>query len=93
MKIKSGFMLREVAGSYVVVAVGERSNEFNGMINLNSTGAFLWKRVERGAEREDLLSALLEEYEVSEEQASKDVDRFIAILTENEFVEKMGTSE
>ena len=44
MKIKQGFMLREVAGNYVVVAVGEASKKFNGVINLNESGAFIWKK-------------------------------------------------
>lgn len=87
MKVKDGFMLREVAGSYVVVAVGERSGEFNGMVNLNASGAFLWQTLEKGADREDLISALFDNYEVSKEQAASDVDKFITIVKENGFVE------
>lgn len=88
MKIKEGFMLREVAGSYVVVAVGKRSEQFNGMVNMNETGAFLWKLVEQGASRDELLSRLLETYEVAEEKAEQDVDKFISILQQNDFVEE-----
>ena len=88
MKIKEGFMLREVAGSYVVVAVGKRSEQFNGMVNMNETGAFLWKLVEQGASRDELLSRLLETYEVAEEKAEQDVDKFISILQHNDFVEE-----
>lgn len=87
MKIKEGFMLREVAGSYVVVAVGARSEEFNGMVNLNSTGAFLWQNLEKGADKEGLIQALLNEYEVTEEQAAKDVERFLDIIVTNNFAE------
>ena len=47
MKIKQGFILREVAGSYLVVAVGEAVKRFNGVINLNETGAFLWRLLEK----------------------------------------------
>lgn len=88
MKIKEGFMLREVAGSYVVVAVGKRSEQFNGMVNMNETGAFLWKLVEQGASRDELLSRLLETYEAAEEKAEQDVDKFISILQQNDFVEE-----
>ena len=42
MKIKEGFILREVAGNYIVVAVGSAVKQFNGVITLNETGAFLW---------------------------------------------------
>lgn len=88
MKIKEGFMLREVAGSYVVVAVGKRSEQFNGMVNLNETGAFLWKLVEQGASRDELLNSLLEAYEVEREKAEQDVDKFISVLQQNDFVEE-----
>lgn len=81
-------MLREVAGSYVVVAVGKRSEQFNGMVNLNETGAFLWKLVEQGASRDELLNSLLETYEVEREKAEQDVDKFISVLQQNNFVEE-----
>ena len=87
MKIKNGFMLREVAGSHVVVAVGDRTKEFNGMVNLNASGAFLWRTLEQGSDREGLIEALLDNYDVSKEQATDDVDSFIARITENGFVE------
>lgn len=87
MKIKSGFMMREVAGTYVAVAVGARSADFHGMVNLNETGAFLWKALEQGVEREQLVQSLLDNYDVSEEQAMNDVDKFIAMAVENGFVE------
>jgi len=66
-----------VAGNYIVVAVGSAVKEFNGVINLNETGAFLWKRLQDGAEEEDLVQALLNEYDVEEELARKDVRSFI----------------
>ena len=46
MKIKNGFILRDVGGKTFVVAVGERSREFKGMITLNETGKFIWKALE-----------------------------------------------
>ena len=51
MRIKNGFFMREVAGKYVVVPVGAQTNEFKGMIQMNQTGAFLWKALERGSDR------------------------------------------
>ena len=86
MKIKEGFVLREVAGNFIVVAVGSAVKEFNGIINLNETGAFLWKIVEKGCEREDLINALLGEYEVEKETAEKDIDKFIGKLKEAKLI-------
>ena len=82
MKIKDGFILREVAGSYLVVAVGARVKEFNGMVNLNETGAFLWKLLEKGVEKEEMINALLSEYDVKAEVAAADVNAFTAKLAE-----------
>ena len=86
MKIKDGFILREVAGSFVVVAVGEAVKEFNGIVNLNETGAFLWKMLEKGATKEQLIKALLDEYDVDETTAEKDVAAFIEKLQEAKLV-------
>ena len=80
MKIKEGFILREVAGNYIVVAVGSAVKQFNGVITLNETGSFLWKKLQEGCEKEDLVNALLSEYEVSEEVALSDVITFIEKL-------------
>lgn len=87
MKIKKGFMLREVVGNYVVVAVGEASKNFNGVINLNESGAFLWKKLADGIEEAELIKELLNEYEVSEEIANNDVKTFIKKLKEADILE------
>lgn len=86
MKIKSGFILREVADNFIVVAVGDRVKEFNGLINLNSTGAFLWKVLEKGATEDDLVNALLAEYEIDEQTARRDVGIFVAKVKETNLV-------
>lgn len=87
MKIKEGFMLREVAGSYAVVPMGKEAADFNGMITLNELGAFLWKELETGSTREELLKAVLKEYEVSEERALAGIDSFLEKITKEQFVE------
>ncbi|MBO7344629.1 MAG: PqqD family protein [Clostridia bacterium] len=77
MKIKDGFILREVAKNYVVVAVGSAAKDFNCIISLNETGAFLWKQLEKDVTEEQLLNAMLNEYEVEEDIAKKDIKAFI----------------
>ena len=77
MKIKDGYMLREVAGNSVVVAVGKATLDFNGLITLNSTGAFLWKLLVKGSSEEALLTAMLDEYEIDEAVAKTDIAEFI----------------
>ena len=83
MKIKSGFMLRTIAGSDIVVTVGKRTLDFNGIINLNDSAAFLWERLAAGAEEEELVSAILENYtDVDEATARKSVAEFIQTIRE-----------
>lgn len=83
MKVKSGFILRELSGEYVVVPVGEAAQGFNGMIRLNETGAFLWKELTGGAGEEALADKLVERYEgVSEQTARDDVKEFLDSIRE-----------
>ena len=82
MKIKKNFILREIAGTYIVVAVGEAVKNFNAVINLNETGAFLWKAIEKGTTEEELISLVVSEYEIDETTAKEDVLAFIQRLKE-----------
>ena len=79
MRIKEGYMLREAAGETVVVPFGEEALNFQGIISLNETGAILWKELEQGCEKKDLVQALLDEYEVDAETAEKDVNEFLKL--------------
>lgn len=81
MKIKEGFVLRQVADNWVVLPVGQASVNFNGMLSLNESGALLWRTLEQGGDRNALADALLNEYEVEREEALADVDAFLAALT------------
>lgn len=88
MKIKDGFILREVAGSYIVISVGGDSVDFNGMITVNETGAFLWKKLAEDITEKELLGAMLDEYEVDEETAKADISEFLKLLDDGELLEK-----
>ncbi len=88
MKIREGYILRNVAGSFVVVPVGEATLEFNGMMNLNETGAFLFEKMIDGISREDLIKDLTDEYDVDEKTASEDVDAFITKVEEQDLFEE-----
>lgn len=87
MKIKEGYMVREVAGTAVVVPVTADST-FHGMLKLNGTGSFLWEKLTAQTDRESLIAALLAEYEVSEETAAEGVDAFLASLEKLNLLEE-----
>ena len=78
MKIKRGFILRNVANTHIVVPVSQNILNYKGMLSLNETGAFLWTVLEKGIDRAGLLAALLEEYEGPREVAEADMDEFLA---------------
>lgn len=82
MKLRDGFVLRNVAGANVVVPIGARSVDFNGMITLNETGAFLWKKLETGADVDSLTAAILSEYDTEEETARTAAAEFLHRLKE-----------
>ena len=82
MKIKEGFILRKVGTQYVAAATGKASENFNGIIRLNESGAFVFRQLQEGATAEELAARLLEEYDVDEAAARQDVDRFLAALKE-----------
>ena len=77
MKIREGFLLRNVAGNNVVVPIGQATLDFNGMMSLNETGAFIFSKMLEGTTKEQLIEDLIREYEVEREIAQKDVDDFI----------------
>jgi len=81
MKLKDGFILRQVAGENVVLSVSA-DVDLNGMITLNDTGCTLWKRLEQEAELNDLTAALLAEYEVDEQTAQTAAVQFVEKLKE-----------
>ncbi len=88
MKIADGFMLRQIADSYVVVPTGDNLVDFSSMITTNETGSFIWKCLEKGMNGEDITKALLSEYEgVGADEAKNDVDEFISSLKENNILE------
>lgn len=87
MKIKNDYILKKIAGNYVVVPVRSRAVDFSGVIKLTESGALLWRLLESGAERDELIAELLNEYEVDAARAGADVDRFIASLREADLLE------
>lgn len=87
MKIKDGFAKRNIAGSDIVVPVGSTAKEFNGMITLNATGSFLWECFMKDITVDEAVNLLLNEYDVDEATARKDVENFAKMLEENGLTE------
>ncbi len=86
MKLKSDLILRCIAGEHVVIPIGDNVATFNGIISLNETAFYLWKKIQTQVSREELISSLLNEFEVDENQAGKDIDDFLVLLREHELL-------
>lgn len=85
MKLKEGFLLREIAGQTVVLPTGG-DLDINMMITLNGTGAFLWEHLQEETNEAALVSALLAEYDVDEATALSAVTAFLEKLRKNDFL-------
>lgn len=80
MKIKEGFMLRQFGENYIVVAVGDGSEDFNKLITINEVGAFIYKFLSEDRTRDEVVEAMLEKYDVTEEIAVRDCEAYITNL-------------
>ncbi len=81
MKIKNGFVVKSIAGQNVVMAIGEASKIFNGVIKLNDSARFIWDMLASGSERDEIVDALEKEYQgVDRAMLERDTDTFIDTL-------------
>lgn len=88
MKIKEGYLLRMLGTQPMVVATGQAAQDFKGIVRLHGAAAFLWEQVaERDCTEEDLVEALLTNYDVDRETAQADVAAFVKTIVEEGFVE------
>lgn len=88
MKIKKGFTVRNIAGSDIVVPVGNAEKIFNGMITLNESGAFFWNALLKDITVDEVVKKVTSEYDVDESKARADVEKFINLLRENNLIEE-----
>lgn len=90
MKIERDFVLREIAGEYIIIPTGKTALEFNGLITVNEIGVKLWHMLQEDVTFDDLVKGILDEYDVEEDVAREDIQEFLdkliqsGILTENE---------
>lgn len=86
MKIDDNFVLREIAGEYIIIPVGATTLKFNGLITVNEIGVLLWNMLQKEVTIEDLVQGVLAEYDVQEEVAREDIKEFLDKLVEGEIL-------
>lgn len=88
MKLKTGYLVREIADCHIVVPIGERIIEFKGLMTLNETGSFIWKCLSEDISYSQLLDSILAEYEIDEATAKADLDEFLNVARESGVLEE-----
>ena len=87
MRRKSGFALRKVGEVNIIVPLGQKVLDLNGVITLNETGAFIWELLKKERSLDELVEAVSEEFEVEPDQARKDIEDFLNQLREFDMLE------
>ena len=87
MKISKEFILREIAGEYILVPVGKTALTFNGLISVNEVGALICGMLEKGSDVSTIVNGILDEYDVDEQTATADVLEFISYLKSNNIID------
>lgn len=82
MKIKNGFVLRNVVDEYMIMPTGDNIAKFDGTAVLNEVSAFVFRQLENAVSRDDVLAAMLAEFDVDEQTAAKDLDALLAKFRE-----------
>ena len=82
MKIKEGFVLRRVLDEAIVIATGEMSKNFHGMVKLNDSGADIWEWISEGNDEIAVAKKLSEKYELSEGKAIADTKAMISQMAD-----------
>ena len=82
MKIKEGFVMRDVLGKTMVVPTVDAGQDIHGFIRLNATGKVIWNAIAEGKSVEETAKLLTESYEISEEDALHDVRAFVEKMKE-----------
>lgn len=86
MEFKKEFMIRDIVGETVLIPKGQTATEFNGLISVNELGRFIWENIEKAKDEEELLTFILDEYDVERDVAKDDLDEFLQVLKDSEII-------
>lgn len=88
MKINKEFVLREIAGDYIIIPTGRTVLEFNGLITVNEVGVSLWNMLQKGTTMDGLVQGILDEYDVEESVAREDIQEFLDTLIDGGILDR-----
>lgn len=93
MRVQKDFILREIAGDYIIIPTGKTVLEFNGLITVNEVGVSLWNMLQKEVSFDGLVDGILQEYDVEEEVAREDIQEFLDVLIESGILMRDGEAE
>ena len=88
MKLKEGFILHDVGDEHMVVAAGKATKIFNGLIRNNDTADFIYRQLLKETTEEQIVSAMLKEYDAPAEVIADDVHRVVDQIRKAGFLEE-----
>lgn len=77
MRVDKEFVLREIAGDYIIIPTGKTVLEFNGLITVNEVGVSIWNMLQKEVTFDKLVQGILDEYDVEEQVAREDIREFL----------------
>ena len=86
MRTEKNMILREIAGEYILIPTGSLALKYTGVFAISSLGVCFWKLLEADKTYEQIITDLLEEYEVDRETLERDVREFLDTLREKELL-------
>jgi hypothetical protein len=88
MKIKDGFILKDVAGSKIVIATGAQRINFNGVITFNDVGAEVFNMLDGTNSVEDIVSKISADYNVDSNIVKNDVEKLIEKMRKHNLIDE-----
>lgn len=86
MKIKDGFILKDVAGSKIVIATGSAKLDFNGVITFNDVGAEVFTMLDGTNTVEEIVSRIAAEYGIEEATVKADIEKLIDKMRKHKLI-------
>lgn len=88
MKIKEGFVTREIANTIIAVPTGELVNVFRGMIKLTDSSKFVWDLLQEDITIDEIASKVSQKYDIDINKAKADAEKFINNLRNANIIEE-----
>ena len=88
MKIKDGYILKDVAGAKIVIATGAQRLNFNGVMTFNEVGAVVFNMLDGTNSVQDIATKISEDYDVPFERVQTDVENLIKKMKEHNLIEE-----